>query len=157
MTDYALRVLIYVAQHPERLCTISEIAERYEISEAHLMKVTHRLSIGGWLETVRGRGGGMRLARQPQDISLGDVVRGIDLDRTDCWSGPGGHQRAHHMCCAPILTKAFTPNDSQEVFHAFSQALPKTDGELPKTVSWGQNGGGVALLSVFSMNIKTTY
>lgn len=80
MTDYALRVLIYVAQNPDRLCTIAEIAQRYNISEAHLMKVTHRLSTGGWLETVRGRGGGMRLAGRPQDIHLGEVVRGIEPD-----------------------------------------------------------------------------
>lgn len=80
LTDYALRVLMHVAQHPGRLCTIAEIAKRYGISEAHLMKVTHRLAVGGWLETVRGKGGGMRLAKAPHEIGLGEVVRNMESD-----------------------------------------------------------------------------
>lgn len=80
MTDYSLRLLMYVAQQPGRLCTIAEVAGAYGISEAHLMKVTHQLSLGGWLETVRGKGGGMRLAAAPADINLGAVVRGIEPD-----------------------------------------------------------------------------
>lgn len=80
MTDYSLRLLMYVAQRPERLCTIAEVARAYDISEAHLMKVTHQLGLGGWLETVRGKGGGMRLAAAPADISLGAVVRSIEPD-----------------------------------------------------------------------------
>jgi Rrf2 family nitric oxide-sensitive transcriptional repressor len=77
MTDYAMRLLMYVGQHPERLCTISEVAHAYEISEAHLMKITHQLGMSGWLETVRGKGGGMRLAAAPADINLGTVVRSV--------------------------------------------------------------------------------
>ncbi|MHB1198954.1 MAG: RrF2 family transcriptional regulator [Polaromonas sp.] len=80
MSDYAMRLLMYVAQHPERLCTISEVAHAYEISEAHLMKITHQLALAGWLETVRGKGGGMRLAAAPGDIGLGAVVRSIEPD-----------------------------------------------------------------------------
>ncbi len=80
MSDYAMRLLMYVAQHPERLCTISEVARAYEISEAHLMKITHQLALAGWLETVRGKGGGMRLAAAPGDIGLGAVVRSIEPD-----------------------------------------------------------------------------
>jgi Rrf2 family nitric oxide-sensitive transcriptional repressor len=80
MTDYALRLLMYVGQRPDRLCTISEVAGAYGISEAHLMKVTHQLGLAGWLETVRGKGGGMRLAAAPADINLGDVVRSMEPD-----------------------------------------------------------------------------
>ena len=80
MTDYAMRMLMYVACHPDRLCTIAEIAEAYGISEAHLMKTTHQLGLAGWLETVRGKGGGMRLARAPEDINLGAVVRSMEPD-----------------------------------------------------------------------------
>ncbi len=80
MTDYSLRLLMYVAEHPERLCTIAEVAGAYDISEAHLMKVTHQLSLGGWLETVRGKGGGMRLAAAPAEINLGAVVRSVESD-----------------------------------------------------------------------------
>ena len=80
MTDYALRLLMYVAQQPQRLCTIAEVAQAYRISEAHLMKVTHQLARGGWLETVRGKGGGMRLAMAPDRINLGAIVRSIEPD-----------------------------------------------------------------------------
>ncbi|ATH12431.1 Rrf2 family transcriptional regulator [Delftia acidovorans] len=80
MTDYALRLLMHVAQHPGRLCTIAEIAQAHAISEAHLMKVTHQLALRGWIVTVRGKGGGMRLAHAPADIGLGEVVRGVEPD-----------------------------------------------------------------------------
>jgi Rrf2 family transcriptional regulator, nitric oxide-sensitive transcriptional repressor len=80
MTDFALRLLIHVAQHPGRLCTISEVASAHRISETHLMKITHQLALSGWLETVRGRGGGMRLAARPQDVNLGALVRSVEPD-----------------------------------------------------------------------------
>jgi len=80
MTDYAMRLLMYVAHQPDRLCTISEIAGAYGISEAHLMKVTHQLGLAGFITTVRGKGGGMRLATAPAEINLGDVVRRIEPD-----------------------------------------------------------------------------
>lgn len=80
LTDYALRLLMHVALHPERLCTIAEVAQRYDISHAHLMKVTNRLAQCGWIETVRGKGGGMRLARAADQIALGAVVRDMESD-----------------------------------------------------------------------------
>ena len=88
LTDYALRLLMYLAQRPERLCTIAEVAASYGVSEAHMMKVTHQLGRAGWIETVRGKGGGMRLAHAPQDISLGEVVRSIEPDffMVECFS-----------------------------------------------------------------------
>lgn len=80
MTDYALRLLMYLAQRPGRLCTIAEIAEAYGISESHLMKVTHQLGQLGWIETLRGKGGGMRLSLPPEEIPLGTVVRSMEPD-----------------------------------------------------------------------------
>ncbi|MDQ6680832.1 MAG: Rrf2 family transcriptional regulator [Pseudomonadota bacterium] len=80
MTDYALRLLMYLAQQPDRLCTIAEIAAAHQVSEAHLSKITHQLGVAGWLETVRGKGGGMRLAMEPGDINLGSVVRSFEPD-----------------------------------------------------------------------------
>jgi Rrf2 family nitric oxide-sensitive transcriptional repressor len=74
-TDYALRALVYLGARRERLSTISEIAAFYDISEAHLMKIVHRLATAGYIETLRGKGGGMRLSREPHLINLGDVVR----------------------------------------------------------------------------------
>ena len=82
MSDYAMRLLMYVGQRPERLCTIAEVARSYDISEAHLTKITHQLALAGWLETVRGKGGGMRLAASPQKIGLGAVVRRMEPDFT---------------------------------------------------------------------------
>jgi Rrf2 family nitric oxide-sensitive transcriptional repressor len=90
LTDYALRLLIYLAQRPERLCTISEVAGSYGVSKAHMMKITHQLGLAGWIQTVRGKGGGMRLAQMPQAICLGAVVRSIEPDffLVECFS-PG--------------------------------------------------------------------
>lgn len=88
MTDYALRLLVYVAQHPDRLCTIAEVAHARGISEAHLVKITHQLGRAGWLATVRGKGGGIRLAASPDDINLGAVVRSVEPDffLVDCFA-----------------------------------------------------------------------
>lgn len=88
MTDYALRLLMYLGKQPERLCTIAEVAQAYGISEAHLMKITHQLGTGGWIETLRGKGGGIRLARPATEINLGAVVRGIESDfrLVECFS-----------------------------------------------------------------------
>ena len=74
-SDLSLRVLTYLALHSGDLATIEEIAGAYGISRAHVMKVAHRLGRAGFLETVRGRRGGVRLARAPEEIRVGDVVR----------------------------------------------------------------------------------
>ncbi len=80
LTDYALRQLMYLGQNEDRLCTIAEIAQYHQISQAHLMKVTHLLAKGGWIQTQRGKNGGMRLARAPEDINLGELVRYTETD-----------------------------------------------------------------------------
>ncbi|GAA4475218.1 Rrf2 family transcriptional regulator [Gluconacetobacter asukensis] len=79
-TDYALRALIYLGIRTERLSSIREIAEAYGISEAHMVKVIHRLGMGGFIDTIRGRNGGIRLARPARDISVGAVVRYMEDD-----------------------------------------------------------------------------
>ncbi|MBV1833009.1 RrF2 family transcriptional regulator [Novacetimonas pomaceti] len=81
-TDYALRTLFYVGLHSERRVSIHEVATAYGISENHLVKVIHRLGRGGFIQTVRGRGGGLTLARSPDDIRIGDVVRHTEEDMT---------------------------------------------------------------------------
>lgn len=77
-TDYALRVLIYLAQHPEKRVTIDEMAEFFNISRNHLVKVVHNLGIKGFIRSVRGKGGGLYLARPAEQIRIGDVVRGME-------------------------------------------------------------------------------
>jgi Rrf2 family nitric oxide-sensitive transcriptional repressor len=79
-TDYALRMLMYLALKEDQLATIAEIAESYDISKNHLMKVAHQLGVAGYVETVRGRGGGLRLAKPIQAILLGEVVRYTEPD-----------------------------------------------------------------------------
>lgn len=74
-SDYTLRVLIYLALDRERLATIPAIAAAYGISENHLMKVVHQLVRAGAVQSLRGKGGGIRLAHAPEDIRLGEVVR----------------------------------------------------------------------------------
>ncbi len=90
-TDYALRVLMYVAMHPDRLSTISEISAAHRISRNHLMKVVHRLGVAGYVETLRGQHGGIRLAKKPQDIVIGEVVRTTepDLAPVSCFESAG--------------------------------------------------------------------
>ncbi len=79
-TDYTLRVLMYCALHPERSVTIAELAEGHGVSKNHLMKIVNDLARQGLLQTTRGRGGGLRLLKNPADIGIGDVVRASEPD-----------------------------------------------------------------------------
>lgn len=79
-TDYSLRVLLVLATRTESLVTIADLAKVYDISQAHLMKVTHMLGKTGWVDTVRGRNGGMRLAVHPSTLKLGTLVRRLESD-----------------------------------------------------------------------------
>ncbi len=91
-TDYSLRVLIYLAADPSRRATISEIAQAFKVSENHLTKVVHLLGRQGWIDTVRGKGGGIVLAMPPEDIRIGRVVRdteGSDMP-AECFAEDGG-------------------------------------------------------------------
>jgi len=87
-SDYNLRVLMYLGVQPDRLVTIAEIAGIHEISENHLMKVVHQLGRSGYIETVRGKGGGMRLAMVPKEIVLGNVIRHTegDMAMAECFA-----------------------------------------------------------------------
>jgi len=79
-TDYALRVLMYLAVHVEPMPTIGEIAATFRISRNHLMKVAYELGQSGYIDTVRGKYGGLRLARPPAKIRVGEVVRTTEPD-----------------------------------------------------------------------------
>jgi Rrf2 family nitric oxide-sensitive transcriptional repressor len=80
LTDFSLRMLIHLAVKPERRATIAEVAQAYRISESHLMKVAHLLGQGGYVTTLRGRGGGIALARPAAEITAGEVVRRMEPD-----------------------------------------------------------------------------
>ena len=87
-TDYAMRVLLYLGTHPDRLCSIAEIAQVYAISQNHLMKVVNDLVNAGYLQSVRGRHGGIRLARAPEAINVGSLIRHTEdgFELVDCGS-----------------------------------------------------------------------
>jgi len=110
LTDYALRVLIYVAEHPGRRCSVPEIAAAHQISEHHLVKIVHRLGRLGYLATTRGRGGGIDLPAPPETINLGEVVRHLEGDDSpiDCASC----MRAPHCRLAGFL------RDATDAFYA---------------------------------------
>jgi len=74
-TDYSLRVLVYLSLNQDRSATISQIADFYQISRNHLVKVVHNLSLKKYIISTRGKGGGLRLSRNPQLINIGEVVR----------------------------------------------------------------------------------
>jgi Rrf2 family nitric oxide-sensitive transcriptional repressor len=80
LTDFSLRMLTHLAIRPERRATIAEVARAYQVSEAHLMKVAHQLGQAGYVRTLRGRGGGIVLARPAAMISVGEVVRCMEPD-----------------------------------------------------------------------------
>jgi Rrf2 family nitric oxide-sensitive transcriptional repressor len=117
-SDYALRLLMYVAARDDRLVTIEEVAEVYGISRAHLMKVANHLTRAGYLKAVRGRAGGLMLALPPEQIRLGDVVRETEPDFTlaECFSPEG--------CCV------ITPDCRLRV--AFREALAAFSATLDR-------------------------
>ena len=98
-SDYTLRVLMFLAVERDRLATIPEIAAAYGISENHLMKVVHQLAKAGYVESLRGKGGGIRLAREPQAINLGEVIRLTESDfaLAECLGG-GAQCRIQPSC-----------------------------------------------------------
>lgn len=99
-TDYALRVLMHVGVKGNALSTIGEIVKHFDISKGHVMKVVHQLGQRGYLETVRGKKGGIRLARRPAQINIGSVVRDMEdeLGVLGCLQGGEGYCRIEACC-----------------------------------------------------------
>lgn len=93
-TDFALRTLLYLALHRDRLVPASEVSAAYGISSHHLVKVAHQLARLGLVESARGRGGGLRLARDPSAITVGEVVRATEphFHVVECFD------REHNTC-----------------------------------------------------------
>jgi Rrf2 family nitric oxide-sensitive transcriptional repressor len=98
-SDLALRVLMFTQAAGERLVTIDEIANAYGISRAHLTKVVNALTRTGYLTAIRGRSGGLRLARPADQINLGDVIRMTEPDfaLVECFAT--GNQCVITNCC----------------------------------------------------------
>lgn len=99
-TDFALRVLIHLALHREGRVTTAEIAEDYGISLHHLHKVVRELGRLGLVELRRGKGGGMSLLREPDEISIGAVVRKLEppTDLLECFDPARDECAISRMC-----------------------------------------------------------
>lgn len=89
-TDYALRVLLYLGANPGRRVTLGELADRYQVSLEHLRKVVHRLGTLGYINTFRGKQGGIELNRDPQAVNIGELVEATEPRQAviDCQSQP---------------------------------------------------------------------
>lgn len=114
-TDYSLRVLIYLAIRPQKRATIAEIAAAFDISESHLMKVVHFLGKHGFLANVRGKGGGLMLAKPPAAINVGAVVRLTEADTlaAECFD------REHNTCViTPACQLRRVLSEAIKAFHA---------------------------------------
>ncbi len=118
-TDYSLRSLMYLGAHPARLCRIAQIAAAYGISANHLMKVVNRLSSCGYVETIRGKGGGLRLARAPRLINLGAVVRDMEerFDIVECFN-------VQHQSC-PLLPACTLRSVLNDAYRNFMSTLDR--------------------------------
>jgi len=130
-TDYSLRVLLYLSLNPRRMATITEISESYQISRNHLVKVVHNLATQGFLQTTRGRGGGLTLARAPAEINIGDVVRHTEVNfhLVECFD------REHNTC--PISAACFLKGGLYEAQRAFLAVLDRyTLAEVLENQEW---------------------
>lgn len=116
-TSYSIRVLIYCATNPGRNSRIRDIAATYAISELHLFKIMHVLVEQGYIETVRGRNGGIRLARPASDITIGEVVRATESNfhLVDCFD------EAHRDC--PLVSACGFNRVLDEALKAFFAVL----------------------------------
>ena len=90
-TDYALRTLMYLARQPDKRATVRELADYYNISRDHLVKVVHSLALSGLIDTVKGRGGGILLAQEPSRLKNRDVARNMEdnHNKSECFDPSG--------------------------------------------------------------------
>ncbi len=98
-SDFAFRALIYLANNNDKLCTVEELAREMETSPHHMKKVVHKLASSGYINSLKGRNGGLRLGKDPGEINLGDVLKITEenmnildcfQDQNDCPMLPGG-------------------------------------------------------------------
>lgn len=98
-TDYGLRSLMFLAAYQDRTSSVKEIAEHYGISRNHLVKVVHRLAQLGYIESSKGKGGGIRLARQAKNIKLGDLIKQLEpMNIVECFDNKTNTCRMTNSC-----------------------------------------------------------
>jgi Rrf2 family nitric oxide-sensitive transcriptional repressor len=118
-TDYTFRGLIYLGLHPTTLATVGELADCYDISRNHLTKVVHYLGQNGYIETLRGKGGGIKLALSPEVIQIGVLVRDTEKSSllVECFSVG--------QCHCKIVPACRLTGILQEAQQAFFQVLDR--------------------------------
>ena len=99
-TDYGLRTLMFLAAHREKLCNVREVADHYGVSYNHLVKVVHKLAQLGYVESIKGKGGGIRLAKGAEKHRLGDLVRALEpnMDIVECFNRDANTCRVSGSC-----------------------------------------------------------
>lgn len=109
-TDYALRTLLYLASTDEEWPSAGKIADAYQISKSHLVKVIQQLASTGYVETRAGRTGGVKLAQAPEEIRIGDVVRQMEpsLSLVTCFTDPDSCTISSVCSLAPALDEAMS-------------------------------------------------
>jgi Rrf2 family transcriptional regulator, nitric oxide-sensitive transcriptional repressor len=147
-TDYALRVLLMLAAPRDSLLTIAEVSQYFRISEAHLMKVTHVLGRSGWVETVRGRNGGMRLTIDPDALKLDQVIAHLEgkFELVECFSDSNTCRLTGACGLETALAQASA---------AFNHVLRQHSlGSLSRATKLSEPGGGAAAAPSFSRTLK---
>lgn len=104
-TDYALRTLMYLAANRNRLVTIQDVADAHGIAKNHLTKVVHQLGILGFVDSLRGRKGGLRLGREPDQINIGEVIRSTEPDfyMAECFNPGKNYCMLSPACALKVL------------------------------------------------------
>lgn len=129
-TDYCCRVLLHLAREPQRRVTVAELSDWHGISHHHLVKVVHWLGRHGYVTTRRGKQGGLRLAREPQDINIGQVVRATEpgFDLVECFDATRSRCRLQPDCgLAGLLGDATRAFLTQLDRHTLADLLPSAD------------------------------
>ena len=114
-TDYGLRLLVYLSVHPGETVAVARVAEAYGISSNHLTKVAQALGSAGVIELVHGRSGGVRLAREPREIVLGQVVRRVEGDQVlvECFDA-----KKNSCIISPACVLKGVLGEAQRAFYA---------------------------------------
>ncbi|AKH19842.1 RrF2 family transcriptional regulator [Sedimenticola thiotaurini] len=123
-TDYTIRVLIYLAQNREKLTTVGELANSYRVSRNHLTKVVHYLGQQGYIETLRGKGGGIQLALSPNAINIGKLIRQTERNSVlvECFKSENCGCKIRPVCrLTGVLAEA------QEAFYQVLEAYTLAD------------------------------
>lgn len=145
-SDYGLRLVLYLACHPERVISVDEVSRAYGISRHHLVKVVQTLTDLGVVEAQRGRGGGMRLAKRPSEINVGWLIRQtephlnlvecFDMDSNTCPIAPacglkGALVRAQQAFLGVLdryTLEDFRPHREQ-LIHLLDESLRRASGD----------------------------